>query len=111
VKYFLMLALLFTTSAFASEIETPRDPCEDVLASITKKHRELSAISSRLVVLDHDNPESYYVDFRQTEDCETVVSEYQILLGRRERVEKEIASLEREKKRVCPRVYPNNEYL
>jgi hypothetical protein len=106
VKYFLMLALLVTTSAFASEIESHRDACEDVLAGITKKHRELSVISSRIVVLDHDNPEAYLVDFRQTEDCETVVSEYQILIGRRERVQKEIASLEREKKRVCPRVYP-----
>lgn len=106
MKYFLLLLALSFTTAFASERESSINPCDHAVARISAKYSELSEISTRMMVLSHDGPESYSVDFHESENCESVPSEYHSLQRRRERIEQELMDLRAERQRACPRVYP-----
>ncbi len=107
MKYALLLLTFFSLSAFASERESSISSCERVQQQISAKYRELSDISSRMMVISHDGPESYSVSYyEEDENCESVTSEYHILQRRRERVEQELVRLKADRQRECPRVYP-----
>ncbi len=106
MKYFLLLLALTSSISFASERESSVSPCDRVVARISAKYKELSEISSQMMVLSHDGEETYSVDFHESENCESVPSDYHILQRRRERVEQELLSLRAERQSACPRVYP-----
>ncbi|MES2525475.1 MAG: hypothetical protein V4598_00245 [Bdellovibrionota bacterium] len=106
MKYILILMCLTSFSALASERENYVSSCEMVQKQIAAKYRELSDISSRMMVLDHDGEGSYSIDFNESENCESVPSDYHILQRRRERVEQELERLKVDRQRECPRVYP-----
>ena len=51
MKYLFLLLTLLTTGAFASERESSISPCDRVVGRISAKYKELSEISSRMMVL------------------------------------------------------------
>lgn len=107
MKYAFLLLSLLSFPGFASEREDSVSSCDRVQQQISAKYRELSEISSRMMVISHDGPESYSVSYyEEDENCESVTSEYHILQRRRERVEQELVRLRADRKRECPRVYP-----
>ena len=108
MKYLMIFLSLTSLTAFASERERESSvsSCEMVQRQITAKYRELSEISSQMMVLDHDEAGSYSVDYLESENCESVPSDYHLLQRRRERIEQELAKLSIDRQRECPRVYP-----
>ncbi len=106
MKYFFMLLVLSTSFAYASEKESYVNPCDRVVARIASKYKELSEVSSRMIVISHDGPESYSIDFHESENCESVPSEYHVLQRRQERLKLELNDLRIERQAACPRVYP-----
>ncbi len=106
MKNIFILLCFFSVSTFASEVERHRDGCGEVVETLSKKYRELSEISSRMMILGRDGSDNYSVDFRESENCETNVSESQVLQRRKESIEQELERLEAQRKSACPRVYP-----
>ncbi len=106
MKYLLMLLCLVSMNAFSSEREDYGNSCDRIVSQIAAKYRALSEISARLMALNQDGPENYSVDFHESENCETVVSDYQILIRQKTRHEQELLALQKERRKICPKVYP-----
>lgn len=102
---FLTLTILLSSLSFASEKESIT-PCEGYRNRAARIQKELSKISLELAEA-HSGPEAYSSPETHANNCEGEgSSNHSALISRRDILNAELASVRKEEKRACPRVYP-----
>lgn len=104
MKSFILLALVLTSSAIASEIERG-DRCGNAVARVMKLQGELSELTKD-IIRESGNSESSYAQAASPTNCEEVVPNISLLLARRDRINADLKVAQADRDRACPRSYP-----
>ena len=103
MKY-LILAILVTTTSFASEIQST-NPCDSYRNQRDRIYKEMSELTAE-IVRSHSGSEEVQPSYSSSTNCEEGPTDYQVYLSRRRYLEQRLEDVNTSIRNYCPHGSP-----